>query len=101
MATYVEEPYQLRLVFVIGGCHALRVLGCSKRRQLIGFAGEQFLLISSLLESDHHIYSQSSHEDDSFLFVNDIVMTVTLLAVLLYGTFKECYATLFISESTH
>ena len=36
-----------------------------------------------------------------FSFVNDIVMTVTLLVVLLNGTFKGCYAALFISESTH
>ena len=36
-----------------------------------------------------------------FSLVNDIVMTVTLMAVLLNGTFKGCYATLFISESTH
>ena len=34
-------------------------------------------------------------------FVNEIAMTLTLLAVLLYGTFRGCYATLFISEGTH
>ena len=73
--TYVEGPYQLRLVFAIRWCHALRVLrcsrirlGCSRITQLIGFAGEQFLLISSLLDSDYHISreSQSSHKDDTF-----------------------------------
>ena len=57
---------------------------------MIGFAGEQFLLISSLLVSD----PKSSHEDDTFFvfsFVNDIVMTVTFW---LNGTFKGCYAAL-------
>ena len=58
--TYVEGPYQLRLVFTIRLCHALRVLGCSRIRRLIEFAGEQFLMI------------------------------VTLLAMLLNGTFKGC-----------
>ena len=53
--TYVEGPYQLRLLFAIRWFHALRVLGCSRIRQLIGFAGEQFMLIYSLLDSDYHI----------------------------------------------
>ena len=102
--TYVEGPYQLRLDCTIRWCHALRVLGSrvfkDKTADWICWRSDSVNFFPSWFSLTYLIPKQSWRWH-CFSFVNDIVMTVTLLAVLLNETFKGCYAALFISESTH
>ena len=64
-------------------------------------------LLNTIMHNKHlsHLMAKGmnelAHKSPLISFVNDIVMTVTLLAVLLNGTFNGCLCNVVFSEGIH